>query len=103
VSERLTQLETFVREKPDDPFPRYALALELKGLGRSDDALAQFAELVKRSPDYVPAYLMYGTYLTQLGKTAEAKAVLEKGVERARAKGNMHALGEIQDALGGLD
>lgn len=99
---RLAQLEAWVEEKPDEPFTRYALALELKGLGREEDAVVQFRTLLERSPAYVPTYLMAGTLLAKLGRTGEARAVLEKGHGVARSAGNEHAAGEIQDALDGL-
>src|SRR5262245_16862928 len=99
---RLAQLETWVRDKPDDAFVRYALALELKSLGREEDAAREFATLIAKKPDYVPSYLMFGNLLGRLGRTDEAREVLEKGLVAAQKAGNHHAAGEIQDALAGL-
>ena len=41
-------LEDLVRAKPNDAFPRYGLALELKGLGRNEDAAREFQALTER-------------------------------------------------------
>ena len=36
--DRIEQLRNFIAASPDDPFPRYALALELKGKGEATEA-----------------------------------------------------------------
>ena len=38
--DRLAMLEKMVAAKPDDPFPKYGRAMELKKLGRNDEARA---------------------------------------------------------------
>ena len=100
--DREAMLRKFIEQKPDDPFPRYALAMELVSGGRSEDAAAVFAALVERIPGYVATYLHYGATLGKLGRRDEARAVLGAGIERARAAGDGHALGELQGALAGL-
>ena len=40
---RIEMLQAFIAQKPRDPFPRYALALEYKNAGRLEDARATFA------------------------------------------------------------
>lgn len=100
--DRESTLKKFIAQKPDDPFPRYGLALEYVNTGRLEDAVATFAELVERLPDYVPAYLHYGGVLSRLGRADEARGVYGRGIERARKKGDSHALGELEGALAAL-
>ena len=96
---RVEMLEEFVRAKPDDAFTRYGLAMELRKLGRNEDAVKEFQTLVEKQESYVPAYLMFGQLLTTLGRVEEAKKVLAKGVSVAGSAGNEHAAGELQEAL----
>ena len=99
---RLAMLQQAVARTPDDPFPRYGLAMELRKLGQQNEARAAFAELLARHPGYVAAYLMYGNLLRALGERDEAKAVYERGAEAAAAAGNDHAHGELVAACAEL-
>lgn len=96
---RAEQLRTFIDAQPDEPFPRYALALELKGQGDPQAATAQLEELLRRKPDYLAAYLQLGMLLQVLEKKAEAAVALRKGQDVARAKGDQHTLSELTAAL----
>lgn len=99
---RLSMLERMAQSDGNDPFPRYGLALEYRKLGRHDEALAAFGELVRRHPDYVPAYLMFGNFLRELGRPGEAADVYARGISVARSSGDAHALGELEGALAEL-
>lgn len=99
---RLEVIQKLVAEKPDDAFRRYGLALEYKNSGRLDEAEAEFAELERRNPSYVPQYLMRGNLLVQLKRTADARAVLQRGIDAAQKAGDRHALGELEGALDAL-
>jgi tetratricopeptide (TPR) repeat protein len=101
-SKRLAVLEKMTAGGTKDPFAWYGLALEYKGLGRHDDALATFTKLRELDPGYVPQYLMCGSMLSELGRTDEARTWLEEGATTARAKGDSHALSEIESALANL-
>ncbi len=98
-SKRLAVLEKMTVAGSKDPFAWYGLALEYKSLGRADDAVATFGKLREIDPGYVPQYLMCGTLLLELGRVDEARAELTLGATAARAKGDSHALSEIEDAL----
>jgi tetratricopeptide (TPR) repeat protein len=99
MSSRLEAIQKIVEQKPNDPFARYGLAMELKNLGQLEEADAAFAKLEDLSPDYVPQYLMHGNLLEQLGRKEDAKTVYARGIEVARKARNMHAMGELQGAL----
>ena len=88
-------LRQMVELRPRDPFPRYGLAMELKKRGDLAAAAAEFATLVEHDPAYVPSYLMYGGLLRELGRVADAIAVLERGIAAAQAAGDGHAAGEL--------
>jgi hypothetical protein len=82
-----------------DPFHWYGLAMEYRSLARNDEALATFAKLRERAPDYVPMYLMCGQMLESMGRLPEARAWLSEGIAAARAKGDAHAESELRSAL----
>jgi tetratricopeptide (TPR) repeat protein len=102
MSKRLAFLEKITSEGSKDPFAWYGLAMEYAGLGRLDDALATFGKLRALDATYVPMFLMCGSMLAKAGRVDEARAWLDDGLAAAKAKGDTHALSEIQDALAGL-
>jgi predicted Zn-dependent protease len=100
--DRLAMLRQMAERSPADPFPRYALAMELKKHGATDEARAAFAALLQSHPGYVPTYLMYGNLLVALGDTPAAADVLERGIAAAESAGDAHAASELRGALAGL-
>ena len=103
MSTRLEEIKSFIEMAPNDPFPRYGLAMEYKNLGDRENARLAFDELAKLHPDYVPQYLMYGQMLVEMGDRKGAKQVLSAGVEKAQKSRNFHASGELQSALDRLE
>jgi predicted Zn-dependent protease len=97
--QRLAAFQAFVEARPDDPFTRYALAMHLRSMGRLDEAVAAFAVLTTRSPDYVPSWLMYGQTLEQAGRGEEAATVFRDGMAVAARRQDQHARGELEAAL----
>ncbi len=93
---RLESIEKIVARTPNDPFARYGLAMELKRLGRNDDAETAFDELEKRHPDYVAQYLMRAQLLASMQRAVDARAVVDRGIAAAQKKGDGHALGELR-------
>jgi tetratricopeptide (TPR) repeat protein len=100
--DRVATFRSFISKSPSDPFPRYGLAMELKGLGELAEAWAAFEELLAGFPDYVPTYLMAGGTLVALGRKDEAAAIYAKGIEVAQRRGDQHARGELESALADL-
>jgi tetratricopeptide (TPR) repeat protein len=99
MNKRLELLERLVASGQTDSFGRYALAMEYRKLGRTEEARAVFAELKDRDPDYLPTYQMAGQLLTELDRPAEARPWLEAGLELARRLGNDKTAGELEQAL----
>lgn len=89
----------FIKQRPSDPFPRYALALEYKNAGRLDDSHRVFTELMASSPDYTASYLHAGNVLVSLGQPEEARRVYQAGIAVCQSAGDSHARGEIEGAL----
>ncbi len=100
--DRIATFKQFISDKPDDPFPRYGLAMEYKKQGQVEDACAAFAELVDGFPDYVATYLMYGNVLAELEREAEADQIYRKGIAVSIDKGDGHTRNELEAALADL-
>ena len=101
--DRLEQLRKFVAQRPADPFPRYALALEHKSRGDAQAAADELASLTRDLPTYVPAYLILGQLHEAAGRVEAAKTVYQAGQLEARKQGNQHALSELSGALEALE
>jgi tetratricopeptide (TPR) repeat protein len=97
--DRVATFRTFIAKSPADPFPRYGLAMELKGRGELVEAWSVFAELLDKFPDYVPTYLQAGETLASLGRGSEAASTYRRGIDAASARGDSHARSELESAL----
>lgn len=101
-NKRLQFLEKVTAEGSEDPLAWYGLAMEYRKAERWDEALQTFTTLRSRNPDYVAMYLMCGQMLADIAREDEAREWLEAGVERARAKGDAHAVSELEAAIATL-
>jgi tetratricopeptide (TPR) repeat protein len=103
MSKRLEAIRKMLDGGNRDPFTRYAYAMELKGLGRNEEALAAFEELRAQDPAYLAQYLMAGGVCEALGRRDDAARWYDEGIARA---GNdpkaAHALSELSAARGAL-
>jgi predicted Zn-dependent protease len=102
-SKRLAFFQKTTAEGSTDPLAWYGLAMEYRKLERWDEALQTFTALRTMKPDYIAMYLMCGQMLEGVSRNDEAREWLESGMAQARAKGDSHALGELQSALDLLD
>src|SRR5262249_19242137 len=100
---RLELLSQFLEKKPGDAFAPYGLAMEHSRMGQIEAALQQFNKLLELHPDYTNGYFMAAQTLERAGRTAEAKKMLEKGIEAAKRTSNKHALEEMAGMLEELE
>jgi predicted Zn-dependent protease len=100
---RLEVLRAFVAQRPQDPFPRYGLAMELKSTGDPQGAWAAFESLIAEHPDYIASYGPAGEVLVALGRPEDAKTVYAHGIEACARKNDAHMRGNLEDALAALD
>jgi predicted Zn-dependent protease len=93
--DRLAQLRQFVKDEPNDPFNRYALALEVLKAD-AEEARQLFEQLVGSFPQYLPTYYPYAQLLVERKETEKAEEIFNLGIERSRAAGDLKTLREIQ-------
>jgi tetratricopeptide (TPR) repeat protein len=99
---RLEIFEETTRNSPTDSFAHYALALEYEKAGRFEDSLAAYRRLIGFDPTYVPAFQMCGQLLMRLGRSAEAREILARGLEAAQKVENGKAANEIEGLISEL-
>jgi thioredoxin-like negative regulator of GroEL len=97
--DRIAMLTEILAANPEDAFARYGLALEYSNSGKVDQAIAEFATLIAKNPDYTPAYFMAAQTLAKADRNDEAKRMLVDGVSSARRTGNTHAQSEMTAML----
>jgi hypothetical protein len=102
VSKRLELFDKLIAGGSRDPFHHYARALELRSLGRREEALEAMARVTDEFGDYVPSYLMAAQLAAELGQGERARGLAQTGLERAKQSGNDHAATELEALLAGL-
>jgi tetratricopeptide (TPR) repeat protein len=96
---RLEQLLPLLAADPNDAFLRYAVAMEYAKQARHEEALAEFADLARRHPDYVAGYFMAGKTALQKGDRELAKSLYQQGIAAAQRVGDKHAASEMEADL----
>lgn len=102
MTQRLAMIEAMIAKGSTDPFLFYGRAMEMRSVGRLEDALAAFAEVRAQFADYVPTYLMAAQVAVELSKPDVAQRWLEQGLEAAKRAGDAHAQAELQSLLSSI-
>lgn len=94
---RIEQLEQFKKEDPNDPFPKYALALEYLQ-SDPEKSKSYFDDLLMNHSDYIGTYYHAAALYSKLGNREKAEEIYQKGISIARTSNEAHALKELQNA-----
>ncbi|MBM3403085.1 MAG: tetratricopeptide repeat protein [Bacteroidetes bacterium] len=103
---RLQKLLDFLKNEPEDPFLKYAIATEYFSIKDYKNALFYFEDLIKNHPDYVGTYYHLGKLYEIIGRKTDAIEIYRNGMNFARKNKDMHAFSELQSVLNsasGLD
>jgi tetratricopeptide (TPR) repeat protein len=101
--DRIEEFKQFIASRPEDPMPRYALAMELKNRGQLEEAVTTFQELISVKADFPAAYQQGGMVLVKLGRKEEAKEMYKKGIIAAEQKRDFHTKSELEAFLDELE
>ncbi|MFM6954153.1 MAG: tetratricopeptide repeat protein [Sphingobacteriaceae bacterium] len=93
---RINRLLEFLKNEPNEPFLKYALATEYVALGELELALSYFEELIKNHSDYVGTYYHLGKLYEKLGRKEAAVVTYQAGIAVASSQQNAHARSELQ-------
>jgi predicted RNA polymerase sigma factor len=77
--------------------------MELKTAGDAVAAWQVFEPLLNDHPDYIAAYAPAGELLVGLGRPAEARGMLQKGIAVAVRRNEAHARDHLESMLADLD
>lgn len=102
MSKRLEMFDKLLTGGSRDPFHHYARALELRSLGRNDDALLALCGVTEAFPEYVPSYLIAAQLAVEAGDVSRAAALCDQGLAAAKRSGNDHAQGELSELRASL-
>ena len=95
-SARRLMLEQNLAEDPGDTFLRYGLAMQCLRDGDTAEGRERLRALIADHPDdQVAAYQQLGQSYLESEEYALAAAVLDEGIAKARAKGDLHAAEEM--------
>mgnify|MGYP005845560197 CR=1 FL=1 len=100
---RLPQLLKLHAADPADADVPYMIALEHAKQGQVDEALAWLDKTLAIKPTYCYAYFQKGKLLSEIGRDAQAKAVIEAGIAAAGRCGDAHARDELTALLESVD
>ena len=96
--DRIERLNQFLKSSPQDCFVKHALALEYIKTGDDATAKGLFEEVLQTDENYIGTYYHLAKLQERLGMIAEAITTYEKGMEKAKEKGEQHAFSELRSA-----
>ena len=97
-----SKLETFramVRRSPDNPLARFGLANEAMKAGLDEEAREHLEVYLARYDDEGNGWGRLGEVLARLGRTAEARTALRRGVEASHRFGHGGMAAELEARL----
>ena len=103
---RLDKLLEFIKNEPEDPFLKYALATEYLRINETDKALAYYEDLTANHPKYVGTYYHLGKLYEALNRRDDAIKTYETGMKITKEQRDNHAFSELQadyNELNGFD
>ncbi len=95
---RIEKLIEFLEASGKDSFLQHALALEYIKIGKDEEALQLFNDILEREPGYIGSYYHLAKLWERKGNEQQAIAVYEKGMDEAKKAGDKHAYNELQMA-----
>jgi thioredoxin-like negative regulator of GroEL len=102
-SPRRQKLEASLAEDPSDTFLRYGLAMQCLREGDIEEGRDRLRALIADYPeDQVASYQQLGQSYAEAGERDAAVAVLRTGILKAKARGDWHAAGEMEQLVQSL-
>lgn len=96
---RIETLRRMLERNPEDARIRFGLAAEYEKAGRWGDAAAELTRYLAATDDEGNAYGRLGHALLELGRTEEARAAYQRGIEAANRHGHPSMAAEFEETL----
>jgi Flp pilus assembly protein TadD len=96
---RIESLKKLAEERPDDPRPRFGLALEYERAGRWEEMVGELRAYLARTDDEGNAYGRLGHALRELGRDDEAREAYRQGIAAATRHSHPTMAMEFEEVL----
>jgi tetratricopeptide (TPR) repeat protein len=100
---RIEKILQMLEADEKDSFLLHALALEYIKIGREEDAVEAFIQLLKNNPDYVGSYYHLGKLYEKKGQISQAIDTYEIGMAVAKKCSDNHSYNELMMAKDDLE
>jgi Flp pilus assembly protein TadD len=100
---RIAALRKMAESRPDDPRPRFGLAMEYEKAELWDDVIGELRAYLSLTDDEGNAYGRLAKALREVGRDDEAKAAYQQGIDAAYRHGHPTMAGEFEDVLENWD
>lgn len=98
-NDRIAALQRMLEKNPDDMRVRFGLAAEYEKAGDWQAAAAELQLYLAATDDEGNAWGRLGHALRELGRTEEARAAYERGIEAANRHGHPTMAMEFEEVL----
>lgn len=95
--DRVGMLRAYILDEPENPFNRYALALEIKEID-PNEAAELFDFLLLNHSRYLPVYFPSAHFFFEIGQLEKAQGIFQNGIALAQELNNQKTLKELQNA-----
>lgn len=99
MTDRISQLQTFVAADPSDAQAHFLLGYELNKAKRWEEAAGSLRRCVELDPMQAAAFKQLGDALKRLERIPEAADAYRRGMEAGRGIGNEHTARECETML----
>ncbi len=99
MTDRIEALQAMLERRPDDARLRFGLALEFLKAERFEEAVEQLQAYLSQTDDEGNAWGRLGETLRRLGRSDEARAAWERGIEAANRHGHPSMAEEFEEIL----
>jgi tetratricopeptide (TPR) repeat protein len=98
MTNRIEQIQEFLKDDSNDSFLKYALALEYVRIEENNTAKDCFLKLIKEDENYLASYYQLGKLYELLNDLENAIEIYKKGIKIAEKGENKKTLLELQEA-----
>ena len=95
--DRIQVLSDFIEKEPNDPFNKYALAMEYQAQ-QNLKADSLFQELLNKHSEYLPTYYQAAHFYWEQNNLELAEEIFKNGIELAQKVNDAKTLAELKNA-----
>lgn len=100
---RITQLFSLIQQQGADAFSCYALAMEYRKAGETQEAINWLQKTLELDPEYLAVYYQLAAQYASLDDNKNALIAYDQGIRLAEAKNDLKTLAELKNARMNLE